>query len=243
MKKTHFLIFICLFYLGCELTELADPTKGANVDNIFTVDISKKYISANSMDFAYINITLGELCDPNVQVSFETDNGRFAGISPDQNNNEGKKISIKATNKDAQVKLISDNNVIKDVTIKVSVDSYTKDTTVTFIEARPDDIILTSDKYSIKADGNDKAVINIKAYRLAGGGAVSNNIKIDLSAEAPDTTEVYFPEICFLNNETAQFSVYSINHKPGDIIVNASIKDDNDSLKVKSIQLKFIEEK
>ncbi|MCX6219883.1 MAG: hypothetical protein NTZ69_02705 [Bacteroidia bacterium] len=237
MKNYYLFIIISLCCLGC--TKLEDPTRGVNINDIFSITLDKEYVLANSQDFVNINVTLKELCDPNYDVSFEIDNGKFSGVAPDKNNDEGKKMTIKASGKFVQARLISDNKVVDKVTIRVSLGLYKKDTTIIFIAANPDDLELIPDKHRIKADGIDKGIIKVNATRLAGKGKVSDDIKIYLNTESADTVKNHVPSYCSLLDETGEFSIYSINNKPGVVTIKATFIDDNNKTKTKTIPIEF----
>jgi hypothetical protein len=237
MKNYCFFLIISLFCFGC--TKLDDPTAGISIDDIFSITLDKEFIQANSQDFVNITVSLKKLCDPNYDVSFESDNGKFSGVAPNKNNDEGKKITLKASGKIVQARLISDNKVVDQVTVRVTVGSYKKDTTIIFIAANPDDLELIPDKHRIKADGIDKGKITVKTSRLAGKGKVSDDIKINLYTESADTVKSYVPSYCSISDESAEFPIFSINNKPGTVTIKAIFIDDNSKTKTKSISIDF----
>jgi hypothetical protein len=217
MIKSSLFCLVGVLIISCSLD---DPKEGVNPSQIIKWDRTKIYeVSANGSDKIDINVNL-VMTDPNLPITFTTQQGSFAGATDDS----PRLLRKNAFGKEATVTLIGDLVPNETVIVTASVGNFTIDTLVNFKAAKPDAIYITSSKITAKADMTEQISFTVWVSREEGTGNVSNQLRVKLT-QGSQTNGAVADLVSFvsLSNQTATFVVKSANQNPGDVVITASI--------------------
>ena len=192
---------IFLFLISCTLEE---PQVGIMTSDVIIINIDSTAILADGNSRSKITATLGAKADADLDITFMTDQGHFAGTVSNM------MIVVKAGGKSAETFLISDLNVNNAVTVTAKVGAYSTSKTLGFERSYPTDISSVPDKFILKANKTDEITFNVDIFRNTSGFA-SENTKILISQNALDTNNarLILPEFVFTTGGKASFKAVS----------------------------------
>ena len=226
-------MIITIAIYGC--SDLENPDIGIKTEQVLEVDTDKDAIIADSVSSLIITVLLKEASDPNKEIVFSTDHGRFIGAE-----DELKTLNVKSSGRSAEARLISGLDVVDDVGLKVKIGDFTKTKIVAFQPAYPDETFIISEKLEIKADKSDDSTITLNMIRNS--GKVSNNLPVRFSVEAIDTSKA-IAEIIPLglsDSGKARTTLRSSNSQPGLVKVKAEVTGNGGSTLSKEIIINII---
>jgi hypothetical protein len=192
LRRNVVLVFsLAAAVFGCNLE---DPN-GLSVDDMFSVSVEPRQISADGVSSAVVTITLRGDTPSGVEVLLRTDMGRFGSLPPESGGDatESQEFTIKITARSDQVALISGTKA-GTAFISASIDDFTQFDTTTFTRVHPEQLKLTSNRSVADANGADRVTLTAKLHPSGYRGTVTEGTKVLF--EARDTmTGLAIPEL------------------------------------------------
>lgn len=218
---------------------LEDPKEGVSTKDVIAwKETSELEILANNQDKLEL-VALLKRTNPNLEVTFTTDQGYFAGA---KESDKPKELKLAASGKIASVKLVANQVPNEEVTITASVGNFRIERFVLFKPAYPDGMVIETDRDSVDVNQVSYANIFLKLFRADGAGKVSDNLRISLTQVTIDGDGILevTPFVSTVS-EGASFRVRSQNKKKGVVRITASIKQSNSEVLLsKEIEIDII---
>jgi hypothetical protein len=230
-----FLLIFSIGWAGCKKeddTYTVGDKGGVALNNVleFTA-VSPAQLDADSASLATLTVKVDpDATVANRAVKFHTDGGTFLN---------GDTAEIVTANSEgyASAYLLSDSPRVAHVHVSV-LNTYSLDTTVTFVAALPDDMLLSSNKYA--GDTTLSFVITSSLVRNTQRGKVSGHIKVNFSVAPLDTTvNLVYPPFAFSVGSNATITLSNPFQVRGRFTITAStLSSTGDSLS-RNIQIKI----
>lgn len=186
IKKTFAIGLFTLFYLAsCEkqddLYSLQNPM-GPQIGGIIAFkSVSGIQVDADSFSLCTVTVKINpEAVTPNRTITFKVSGGaRFTN---------GDTSQVVTANTEGLATVAFRNPKPETVQLKAAISNFSIDTIVSFMSVLPDDMILTAERYNLDSSTSESAIVNVKLYRNAGRGQVTDGAKVQYSVVALDTT-------------------------------------------------------
>lgn len=229
---------LCCNFTGCE--NLENPDEGIEAEAVFSVAKDKDKIPADSVSGLTITVTLEEQSDPNKEVTFSTDYGRFVGVSSNGENVTPQMFKVKASSRTAEARLISGTKSVREVGIIVAVGTFRKLLTVSFEPALAEDLFIISDKLKLKADRTETATLTVQLVRNEGKVSEGTAVTFTVQPKAGSAASAEVTPLSFATHGIATAKLRSISASPGIITVKAEVTLRDQTKKAKEMDVEFL---
>ncbi|MCB0706975.1 MAG: hypothetical protein KDC34_16785 [Saprospiraceae bacterium] len=229
--------YILLFGLAASINacDLQDPAVGVDVSQIISLEAEKLTLLADGLDRATLTATLGTLADANQEITFFTEDGKFA----EADSGDPKMVTLVASGKSAEATLISSTTVAEEVIVNARVTNFVAPLKVTYERAYPQDLTVVADKQTVGTDRIDFAEVTIQLFRNS--GSPSNNARIDFEVMMQDTATAEVLPFAYTVGSTAIVHVKSGNGKPGNVTLKCITESENGANIERELEVTFEE--
>ncbi|WP_109829706.1 hypothetical protein [Reichenbachiella versicolor] len=241
MKEYLKYIATSLLLASCNgLFELEDPMQGIDSSKVLEIE-GADTISADGFSYLRMSVKLGELAEPDQDISLTVNTGFLTQVPITDTSNATNTLALSIESRHADFVYTSSLDYQKGVLLTAELDSIlvTSDS-ISLKTAYPDTMYVSADSYS----QNISQDIIVTSHLLRELGTVSNDIKVWVEQLTPtpssDTINVNFAPIVLTENGMANVTIKNINDSTGVVSLRLSTLDESENVLADTVILQFV---